>query len=273
MPTTLLTQLDHDHTQLLTSAIAASALRQWQTDDPALAPYPTWTHVQAATHDRTNPVRADHILAALARRAPTSHLAAQLLLGFLLPGTKALTNRLWWLTDPDDRAAATVAAVYERIRTYPYQRRPTKIAANILADARQHLTRTARTQLPNTTHLPLDEDTARLLPTVPAVPEPSAGEELLGLLRWAAATGALTADQARLIAASRLADIPCEVLGAQAGLCAHSLRRRRQRAEHALARAVADRDDSAGSPAAVPPEPPTRMARTREAPAPLARSA
>jgi len=238
MQHTLFVQLDADHARLLASRAAADALAAWRRDDPTLAPYPSWAAVQAAAHDRDDPARADRALAALARRAPADRLAARILLGLLLPGTKALAGRLWWLADADERAAAAVAAVYERIRTYPFARRPARIAANVLADARQRLARAARAQLAGADQFPLDERAAARLPAVPALPEPSAGEELLDLLRWAAGAGHLTVEQARLIASTRVADVSCEVLGDAIGLGAHSLRRRRQRAERVLAAAV-----------------------------------
>jgi hypothetical protein len=249
MPQTLFAQLDVDHARLLDCPAASAALARWRSEDPALAPYAPWVEVQAAAHDRTDPARADRVLAALARRAGGDQLAAQLLLGLLLPGVKALAVRLWWLVDLEERAAAAVAATFERIRTYPFERRPARIAANVLADARQQLTRAARGQLADADQVPLDDVEGTRLPSVEAAPEPSAREELLGLLRWAVRTGALTVDQARLIGASRLADVPCEVLGEQVGLGAHSLRRRRQRAERALALAITGQVRAPAGPA------------------------
>jgi hypothetical protein len=255
MSHTLFAQLDVDHARLLATSAAGAALAAWQAEDAALAPYASWADVQAAAHDRGDPATADRILAALARRAPGDQLAARLLLGLLLPGVKALAARLWWLVDLEDRVAAAVAAVFERIRTYPYERRPARIAANVLADARQQLTRAARGQLAGVDQVALDEVAGAQLPAVEAAP--TAGEELLALLRWATSTGALTAEQARLIGASRLADVPSEVLGEQVGLGAHSLRRRRQRAERALALAVTGPAAVAATPAR-----PARLARS-----------
>jgi hypothetical protein len=237
MPISLFAQLDSDWARLTTDPAALGRLAAWRAEDAGLAHYPSWQAVRAAAHDRRDPARADRILAALARRAPGDELAARALLGLLLPGTRALAGRLWWLDDLDERAAAAVAAVWERIRTYPFARRPARIAANILADARQQLTRAARAPLAADL-VPLDGQDAAL-PAVPATPERSAGEELLDLLRWAVAGRHLTGDQARLIAATRIADVSSEALGARAGLCAHSMRRRRQRAERALALAAA----------------------------------
>jgi len=241
MQHSLLVQLQHDWAALAVEPAANRRLAAWRGEDAALAGLDDLTAVQAAAHDRDDPAGADRVLAALARRAPADDLAARVLLCLLLPGTKALANRLWWLDDSTERASAAVAAVYERIRTYPYERRPARIAANVLADARQQLTRGARRQ-PPADPLPFDAEIEDALPPAWGRPEPTPGEELLHLLGWAVAGGHLTAEQGRLIAASRVADVPCEELGEQEGLCAHSLRRRRQRAERTLARAVAERD-------------------------------
>lgn len=233
MQHSLFTRLQHDWDGLAADPAAHDRLAAWRAEDPALAGLDDLTALRAAAHDRTDPAAGDRILAALARRAPTDDLAARILLHLLLPGIRALANRLWWLDDGTEQASAAVAAVYERIRTYPYLRRPARIAANILADARQQLVRQARPQRPPAEPLPLDADLEGSLPAPPDL-EPTPGEELLGLLRWAVGGGHLSAEQARLIAASRVADVPCEELGAQVGLCAHSLRRRRQRAESLL---------------------------------------
>ncbi|HEX9344186.1 MAG TPA: hypothetical protein VF995_11300, partial [Actinomycetota bacterium] len=223
------------------------------------------------TERRDDPAASDQILAALAQltrgnpddddtHAP---LAARTLLQTLLPGAKALARRLTWLGDPPERAAAVTATLYEQIRSYPIQRRPARIAANLLADTHQRLLRHASASAsasgsgsgaPHrrqgcgggaTMALPvvsLDELAAHgdaMLPApAPSQRQPSPAEELLALLAWAVHGGWLTPAQATLIGQSRIADIPCEELGAQAGLGAHSLRRRRQRAEQALGRAA-----------------------------------
>src|SRR5918992_544190 len=65
----LFTQLQADWAALAVDPSATDRLTAWRADDPALAPYVTWAAVQAAAHDRTDPARADRILAALACRA------------------------------------------------------------------------------------------------------------------------------------------------------------------------------------------------------------
>lgn len=89
----------------------------------------------ADLHDfvkRAEPVAADRVLIELARAADADDLAARVLLQLLLPGTRRLASRWWALGDPEERAAAAVSAVYGRIRCYPFERRPQRIAANVL---------------------------------------------------------------------------------------------------------------------------------------------
>jgi hypothetical protein len=105
MPPTIFAELDHDWATLVESATATTALRRWQRDEPALAPFSAMTELVAAAHRRGAPAECDRILVALARRAGSDGLAARTLLQLLLPGAKALARRLWWLGGPDERAA------------------------------------------------------------------------------------------------------------------------------------------------------------------------
>ncbi len=89
-----------------------------------------------------HPADADRVLLALVSRAVADdQLAARVLLQLLLPGTRALARRWWALGEPDERAAAAVTAVYHRICHYPLERRPGRVAANVLLDAAQELRR------------------------------------------------------------------------------------------------------------------------------------
>ncbi len=219
---TLFALLDADWATLAPTPLPA----RWR-DDPALAAHDTLADLVAVTERRADPAASDRILAALVRRAAddadaddvADDLAARTLLQMLLPGAKALARRLLWLGDPAERAAAVVACLYEQIRTYPFRRRPARVAANLLGDTRQRLLHAARTSAGSggVTELSL-EDLAEQggLPepaTATALAtglEPSPAEELLALLAWAV----------------------------DDGQGAHSLRRRRQRAEHALMHAA-----------------------------------
>src|SRR5215217_5256730 len=195
MPPTIFAELDSDWATLAESAAATTALRRWQREEPALAAFSSMTELVQAAHRRGAPAECDRILVALARRAGSDGLAARILLQLLLPGARALARRLWWLGGPEERAAAVVGVLYERIRTYPFDRRPAKVAANALADVKQRLLREA----PH--HRPAE------------VPSVELAEELLELLDWAVAGGHVSRRDACLIAQTRIADVPIGELG------------------------------------------------------------
>ncbi len=47
----------------------------------------------------------------------------------LMPGLKMLMATYRWSASPEDVATAVIEAAFERIRHYPYQRRPARVAA------------------------------------------------------------------------------------------------------------------------------------------------
>jgi hypothetical protein len=185
-----------------------------------------------------SPEDADRVLLALVNRAVVGDgLAARVLLQLLLPGTRNLARRWWALGDHDERAAAAVTAVYHRICSYPVERRPARVAANILMDAAQELRRAVprAVVVPSADPFPVhgdrqaighphDED--RALPN-PAV-------ELAEVLHDAVCAGIVDAEDAKLIARSRIAGDRVADLASRRGLRPRTLWDRRQRAELAL---------------------------------------
>lgn len=134
------TQLDREWIALIRRPSTANEL----TSACAMAGASRPDQLVAAVR-RAAPEAADPVMARLARQAHDgSDIAARALLQLLLPGTCRLAARWWALGSSEERAAAAVAAVYARIRRYPLDRRPRKIAANILLDANQDLARLAR---------------------------------------------------------------------------------------------------------------------------------
>jgi hypothetical protein len=178
------------------------------------------------------PEDADGVLLALVALAiEDDELAARVLLQLLLPGTRNLARRWWALGDHDERAAAAVGAVYGRIRTYPLERRPGRVAANILMDAARDL----RRAVPRVVATPsADPATAQL------IDEPThAGLELAEVLIDAVADGLLEAQDAQLIARSRIAGHRVADIARHHHLGTRALWDRRQRAEAKLVRAFA----------------------------------
>ena len=171
---------------------------------------------------------ADRVLLALVTRAvrDDGDLAARVLLQLLLPGTRNLARRWWALGDHDERAAAAVAAVYRRIRTYPLERRPGRIAANVLLDAARELRRAVPRVVATPTPEPLG---------AAEVPADNAAVELAEVLVDAVHDGTLSFQDAQLIARSRIGGQRVADIAAVDRLGTRALWDRRQRAERRLA--------------------------------------
>ena len=181
-------------------------------------------YVRAADHES-----ADRVLLQLVRHAShgRNDLAARVLLQLLLPGTRNLARRWWALGDADERAAAAVTAVYHRIRLYPVDRRPGRIAANVLMDAARELRRSvARADM--TIPTPEAGDRAdRVLEGHPA-------NELADVLLDAVHDGTISRADAELIAQSRIGGARVEAIAADRGISTRTLWARRQAAERTL---------------------------------------
>lgn len=184
---------------------------------------------------------ADRVLAALAARAVEGDaLAARVLLQLLLPGVRRLARTWWALGDAEERAAAAVAATYDRIRRYPLARRPHRVAANVLMDAAADLRRAARS-------VALVADSGRPPPgwDAGAAWDPAAVEavhpsvELAEVLVDAVADGLVSHADAELIAASRIAGTSLQEIALRRGAKLRTLQWRRKRAEAVLAGGVA----------------------------------
>src|SRR5918994_3821019 len=77
----------------------------------------------------------DAVLAALLAQARTEPLAARVVLAALLPGLKRIAEQV--ILDARDREELwqlLLACAWERICAYPLERRPSRIAANLLLD-------------------------------------------------------------------------------------------------------------------------------------------
>jgi hypothetical protein len=174
---------------------------------------------------------ADQVLVALVGPASAGgQLEARVLVHLLLPGVRRLARRWWALGDRDERAAAAVAAVWHRICSYRLDRRPGKVAANILMDAEKELRRAVAAQGGPAAELPLDHPAPS--------PQQPAALELVDLLGSAVGDGVLTASDAQLIAASRIAGVPLTDVAAVLRTPARTLQRRRRDAERALVTSV-----------------------------------
>ena len=175
---------------------------------------------------------ADAVLLHLATRARDGDvLAARALLHVLWPGVLGLVRRWRALGDLDERASAAVNAVYARICTYPVERRPRAVAANVLLDAAKELRRHAAHAAAEPAGLrPIGDG-------LTMADERCAAEELAALLADAVADHVITAEDARLVAQTRIGGRSLADL--EPGRRLRTLQRRRQSAERRLAAGVA----------------------------------
>lgn len=222
------TQLDREWIALIRRPSTASEL----TDACALAGVSGPGQLVDAMR-RATPEAADGVMAFLARQTHDgSDVAARALLQLLLPGTCRLAARWWALGSSEERAAAAVAAVYARIRRYPVNRRPRKIAANILMDANQDLARLARRAVADRqTVAPLEP---RLLRGRLAEPEPTPSEELRDVIEDAVAAGRVPSQWAALIVATHIEGDDLPSIARRTGTPVRTLQWRRRAAVAAL---------------------------------------
>ncbi len=232
MTPSLFRSLDHDWCCQASGSRSRRALQCWTKDQPVFGMFADLDQMLVLVHRRGHPAMSDRVLAALARIAPCDDLAARALLQAMLPGLKALTHSFGWCNDPEEMTAAVVAACWERIRTYPIERRPRRIAANILLDTRQRVIRQHNRTTSEAEEIRFEE----------VMPDPCGihpAMELLGHVGEALRQGCLQRDEARLILLTRLADVHISEFAIVGGLGAETIRRRRRVAEARLGAAVA----------------------------------
>jgi hypothetical protein len=236
-PVNLPRRLDAEWRHLATSPAAAAALTRWSRLEPAIGGWADLDSLRAAVHDRADLARGDEILAALVRLAAvTGHgdvLAARVVLQLLVPGAIRLGQSLApMIGDPATSEAAVFAELTILIRTYPWQRRPRRIAANLLLDCRQRLIRHHHRVRPEiSAGLSLHD-------TFPEVADSDERLALHDLLWWARRRGILSRFEAQLLVASHVADIPMNQLAVRFGRSRSTLFTIRASAEERLRRAL-----------------------------------
>lgn len=236
-PVHLPTRLDTEWQHLVAAPTTADTLARWSTIEADLAEYSDLEAMRTAVHDRADPERSDRILAALVRLAATSGhgepLAARVVLQLLIPGAIRLGRRLSALLGDHATSEAVVfAELAILIRTYPWQRRPRRVAANLLLDCRQRLLRSH--------HRYHAEICAGLTLHDPATPGDHCEEQfaLHDLLRWARRQGIINKLEAQLLVANHVAEVPMHQLTARFGRSRSTLFAIRAAAEQRLRHAL-----------------------------------
>ncbi|MGI8683173.1 MAG: hypothetical protein ACR2JO_13810 [Mycobacteriales bacterium] len=222
-------RLEAEWSGIAVSARMRAALITWTCRHPQLAGLADGEQLRAVVHDRGQLDRADTILSALAVEAAADGgddpLAARVILQLLLPGVVSLQRRLaGMIVDAEDRDAQVLYAVMETIRSYPWRRRPQRIAANVLLDSHMRIRRGRR----QTAEVLVDEfeDTVE----VDGAEHADRRTELLELFVWAVTEGVVSADDVLLITRTQIDEEPVEAVADELGVARKSLLRRRQRA-------------------------------------------
>lgn len=221
-------RLEHDWHRLHADPVLAMRLRDWQRREPALHGLRTPRDIVRLLRGSGFAERKDRVLLALARLARSDPLAARIALQALLPGLKEIAGRMLLdRRERDDVWSLLLAAAWERIRTYPVERRPRRVAANVLLDC-MHDTLTALAQ----------ERADRALTAGPVPIDLIAGRDYGGdidsVLTAAVEVGAITERDARLIARTRVDGSPLCLEAKRMRADYHALVVRRRRAEHRL---------------------------------------
>lgn len=227
MPTLPVDILDRDWQRELDSPRLSGLFAVWRDAEPALSPFRDPLAVLRFLRGAGSSAQKDEVLCALLRQARHEPAAARVVLEAMLPGLKNLVGRL--LTDARDREevwSALLASAWERIRTYPVQRRPHKVPANVLLDSM----RGTLTALTGTRSDPAAR-AVRLSGRLHAPPEPAGVDALLDS---AVAAGAISEEEAELILATRVDGLRLSVLACSHGVSSDTLKHRRSRAERRL---------------------------------------
>jgi len=202
----------------------------WQRSAPALVRFASPTAVIEFMRRPAPPAEKDAVLCALLSCAREEPDAGRIVLEAIRPGLLNLTARITRdARNREELRATLLLAIWEEIRHYPLERRPRRVAANLLLDA---LHRT----LVEAGH----ESAWRSLWSFTPVQshEHEAPEEvdrdIDGMLARAVHAGALSSAEAETILASRVDGVKLAELASAAGVSYNTMKLRRQRAERRL---------------------------------------
>ncbi len=226
----LFVDINDDWSRTVKSRKAQKALPRWQRWEPALRSHRSFDDLLVVSASR-NREQADDVLRALLRVGHEDSLAWRTVLQAVLPGVVKIARSFIPGPHSDEEVAAAVVAIaWGRIAEYPLERRPNAIGANIVLDTRQQATRSVFRERP--AEFPTDR-IGHILPPVLDTEDPA--RAVLRILRRAVHDNVVSLEDARLVALTRIADVPVERLAVERGILPHSLRRRRLRVEGALA--------------------------------------
>jgi hypothetical protein len=225
MHTKLFAALDDDWALLSSTARARRHVGAWHTD-PVLRQITNLDElISTLRNGADDPESTDQLLAALARRAPTDEIAARTLLQALLPGLINVAKRVGHGRIDDELAADVVEEAVARIRTYPIDRRPRYIAANVTWDVFGRITRQRRRAI---------APAVNTFPVATPAPDIDPSEEVCELVSDALRTGKLRALDAQLLLAIAVGNDTIGRRAAREGITYDAMCERWRRARNRL---------------------------------------
>ncbi len=228
-PVTAFDQLDDEWERLLASGELDRALECWTRLDERLGQFSSVGELLKLLADSSaEPERQSAVLLSLLYLARTDRQAGRLVLQRFMPALKRMAG--WDHPLPQaDWVAQVVSTAFEVIVSYPLERRPQRVAANIVCDVRKRLYAVLTNYRWGQAEL-----TCRRPAYVEVVADPAEMVEAAQLLRWAAKRSRLARDTAQLIGLTRVAGYSLEELSATSGVPSSRLRQRRWRGERRL---------------------------------------
>ena len=222
--------LESDWKQASHSALFTARFRVWRVKEPELTRFADATALVRFMRRQGARAEKDAVLCALLRWARDEPIGARVVLEAIRPGLLNLSARIIRDAREREELRSTIhLSVWEGIRSYPLARRPRRVAANLLLDTMHR------------TLVELGRESAWLASRSFASGEgqPSAAPgavdaDVDSLLETAVRAGAVSADEAEAILASRIDGIDLTELARRAGVSYNAMKVRRQRAERRL---------------------------------------
>lgn len=233
MPARLFTALDREWDTRYAPRRVASISNRWSHHERFSGFARIGDIIDTLRRSHDDPEAADQILAVLAGHAPHDETAARIVLQAVLPGLFNVAKRLGHGHVDDDLESEVLAEAVTRIRTYPIERRPRTIAANITWDVfgriyrqRQHAT---RLRVEPTDTIPIETHDDRVDPSV----------EVRRLIADATGRGRLSDSDAQLLLAVAIGRDTLRDRAEREGVAYAAMNARWRRARSRLRLAVA----------------------------------
>jgi DNA-directed RNA polymerase specialized sigma24 family protein len=222
--------LQSDWQQARHSVTLGVSFRARQVREPALARFPDVGALVRFMREPGSRGGKDAVLRALLSWARDEPLGARVVLETIRPGLLNLSARLLRTArEKEELRAIVLLSAWEVIRRYPLERRPSRVAANLLLD-------TLKATL---VELGRESEWSAIRSFATVEREASSASEEIdrdvdGLLDRAVTAGALSHEEAEVILSSRFDGIDLVELARAAGVSYNAMKMRRQRAERRL---------------------------------------